>query len=466
MSDSPHDLSALVRAEAPAAVAKRRATWLLPAAILTGFAILFLLLFRDRLIPAQDVRVTPARAIEQQGQIHTSTAPAAGTGRMLFQASGWVEPDPLPIKATALTDGVVDVVHVLEGELVEKDQPLAKLIEIDARLARDAAARELEMLRANFDAHCVGTQIALQKMDAEKAGLESDEADAEVAADRLARLDRTTSGAIPEAERIAARAENARRQAAIAGRKARIAEIAEELNQIAYQVVALEAEIKAAEVKLAQADLALERTTIKAPATGRVLRLIAAPGQKKMIGMDEEDSATIAILYDPAHLQVRVDVPLADAAGLSVGQRARIRSNLLPDDVFEGEVTRILGEADLQRNTLQAKVRIENPNDKLRPEMLCRVEFFDTAPAGGSTTSAVTSSGALAVYVPEQALREGFVWICDPESRRVTRRQVQPSGETRDGHRRLDDGVRPGEWIVLDPSGLTENQRVDPQLEL
>src|SRR5690606_23362563 len=119
-----------------------------------------------------------------------------------------------------------------------------------------------------------------------------------------------------------------------------------------------------------KARLALSRTIVGSPVDGRVLRLLSIPGQKKMLSDNDSESSTVAILYDPAKLQVRVDVPLADAAGLQVGQTARIRCGLLPDKVFDGTVTRITGEADLQRNTLQAKVSIASPVDQLRPEML------------------------------------------------------------------------------------------------
>ena len=56
-----------------------------------------------------------------------AAAPANSTavGAMLFQASGWIEPDPLPIKSTALVDGVVQEVHVLEGQLVKKGEIIA-----------------------------------------------------------------------------------------------------------------------------------------------------------------------------------------------------------------------------------------------------------------------------------------------------------------------------------------------------
>lgn len=176
-----------------------------------------------------------------------------------------------------------------------------------------------------------------------------------------------------------------------------------------------------------------------------------------MVGMDDEDSSTVAILYDPAHLQVRVDVPLADAAGLSVGQRAKIRSNLLPDEVFEGEVTRIEGAADLQRNTLQAKVRIENPSDKLRPEMLSRVEFFETSL---STTAAVVESTGIAVYVPKEAIQNNQLWICDPDTMRAERRAVNP-GVSKDGMVMVPE-VRPGEWVITKPLDLKTGQRLKP----
>jgi RND family efflux transporter MFP subunit len=218
-------------------------------------------------------------------------------------------------------------------------------------------------------------------------------------------------------------------------------------------------EIAAAVVEVDQAKLALSRTRIAAPIDGRVLRLTAAPGQKKMLLMDDPDSSTIAILYQPAKLQVRVDVPLADAARLSVGQPAKIRCSLLPEKVFNGEVTRITGEADLQRNTLQAKVRIIDPSDQLRPEMLCRVEFL-----GSATDPGQSGGGSLATWVPQSAVADGTAWVCDPESKRVEKRAIQVSTEARDGRVRIIEGLRPGEHVVLSPKNLREGQRVNPVL--
>jgi multidrug efflux pump subunit AcrA (membrane-fusion protein) len=436
---------------------RRMAVWILPFGLLLGFLLVFALLFRDRLVPAKSVEVFSAVGIEENIKNPTPKKSANVAGKLMFQASGWIEPDPLPIKATALTDGIVDSMHVLEGGLVKKGDLLATLIRVDAQLERDGMAAKLAEMKASFDAHCVGTQLALQRMEVEKAGLAIAEADSEEANDKLLRYERLAKGAITEDDMLAARLNRKRQLAEVDAAKARIAGISQEINQISFEILAIQAQIREAEINLEKAELAHARTEIKAPVDGRVLALKAAPGQKKMVGMDDEDSSTIAVLYDPSHLQVRVDVPLADAAGLSVGQRAKIRSNLLPDLVFEGEVTRIVGAADLQRNTLQAKVRIENPSDKLRPEMLSRVEFFETTIP---TTDAVVESTGIAVYVPQEAVRDHQVWICDPNTKRAERRAVNP-GATKDGMVMVPE-VRPGEWVVTKPLDLKTGQRLNP----
>lgn len=463
MTTPSPDLGQIIskRNETPAEPRRRVAVWLLPLCLLLGFALIFALLFRDRLLPAKKVATMIAVGIEEEiTQIPDSIA-SSNNGKLLFQASGWVEPDPLPIKATALTDGIVENVHVLQGQLVKKGELLATLIRIDTQLQRDAMVVKVEDEKAMFEAHCVGTQIQLQRMEIEKANLTIAEANAEEAEQKFRRYQRLTKGAITEDEMLKAQLDRARMNAEVAAGNARITEISHELNKIAFEVLALQARIKAAEIQLAEAELAHERTEIKSPADGRILALMAAPGQKKMVGMDEEDSSTIAILYNPERLQIRVDVPLADAGGLSVGQRAKIRCNLLPDQLFEGVVTRIEGAADLQRNTLQAKVKIENPSDKLRPEMLSRVEFFET---DQSTTNTVSNGGGIAVYVPESAVREAQVWICNPDTQRAEKRTVTTS-IVKDGMIRVDSGIRPGEWVLIEPDDINVGQRLKPQFK-
>ena len=432
-------------------------SWLIPAGIAAGFALLFLLLFRDRLLPAPtvDVATVLTTSTDQADPVPSSKS----SGNMLFQASGWIEPDPLPIKATALIDGVVNEVHVLEGQLVKKGETLATLVDDDARLALAAAGENHRTLIAARDSQVASITAARKKLESVKAVHQAALTLQEDAADQHLRLSKLPKGTVPDSDVISARLRHDRERLQSLAAEALSGEAEADIARLELETKVREAEIAAAAVKVDQAKLAFERTRIDSPVDGRVLRLTATPGQKKMLSMDDIESSTVAILYQPDKLQVRVDVPLADAAALSVGQPAKIRCSLLPDRVFTGEVTRITGEADVQRNTLQAKVRINDPIDSLRPEMLCRVEFF------GNSTASGTVAGSLAVWMPENALTGGVVWVCDPESKRVTKREVQTAAETRDGYIRITGGLRSGEQVVLSPQGLRDGQRVKPQLK-
>lgn len=436
---------------------RRMPSWLIPAGIAAGFTLLFLLLFRDRLLPAPQVDVAAVLTTPTE---QTHPAPSnKSTGNMLFQASGWIEPDPLPIKATALIDGVIDQVHVLEGQLVKKGDTLATLVDADARLALAAAEENHRTLIATRDSQIASIAAARKKLESVKAVHQAALTLQEDAADQHQRLSKLPKGTVPESDVISARLRHDRERLQSLAAEALSGEAEAEIARLEIETKVREAEIAEAVVKVNQAKLALDRTRIVSPVDGRVLRLTVAPGQKKMLAMDDLESSTVAILYQPDKLQVRVDVPLADAAGLSVGQPAKIRCSLLPDRVIHGEVTRITGEADVQRNTLQAKVRIIDPIDTLRPEMLSRVEFF------GSPSSGAASSGSLAVWMPESALTNGAAWILDPESKRVTKREVQASTETRDGYIRITSGLRSGEQVVLSPQNPRDGQRVNPNLK-
>ncbi len=451
-------LETLSRQPEPPKAIRRAPAWSIPAAILLGFAILFLALFRDRLLPAPEVTVAVVLAAP-----FASGSPAApsSSGNPLFQASGWIEPSPLPVIATALVDGVVETVHVLPGQDVKKGDPLATLIPDDARLALAGAEQNHRTLRSSLAVHESAISSAGKKAETLDAQTLAAAALKNEAADRHTRLDRLGSGAIAEADLISAkfRLDHAEAQylAAVAAAEETRAEVA----RLEAERHVKQDEIRGAELEVEKAQLSLERTKITSPIDGRILRLLAAPGQKKMLEDQAPESSTIAILYQPENLQVRVDVPLADASGLGIGQQARIRCGLLPDRVFHGEVIHLSGEADLQRNTLQAKVSIVDPADELRPEMLCRVEFLATQ-THHSTSSPAT--GFLATWVPESAVAGGSVWVCDPETKRVSQRAVQTTGDARDGHVRIAEGLRPGEWVVLSPANLGEGRRVHPNL--
>lgn len=480
------DLVSLSRPPEAQSPARRMPAWLLPVAIAAGFSLIFMALFRDRLLPARDVEVavvlttpastggsaspTPSPATGRGAASPTNAGPDVKTpaqGRMLFQASGWIEPDPLPTKASALIDGVVDTVDVLEGQMLEKGQLLATLVSEDARLALRSAEQQHRMLKSAHASHLGSIETIRKKLASARAAVEAAQTMEDEAADQFRRVDGLPTGAVSRGNVVSARLRLAREKAQRSMAETGADEITADIARLDLETVVKDDEIAAAGIEVEKARLNLERTRIVSPMAGRVLRLKVTPGEKRMLAMDEADSSTIAILYDPEKLQVRVDVPLADAAGLQVGQPVRIHCGLLPEKEFHGEVTRITGEADLQRNTLQAKVRILDPVESLRPEMLCRAEFLAGAVVTESATQTVSAAGpaveSLALWVPENSIDEGKVWVCDPRTKRVESRPVQATGETRENYRRVADAIKPGEWVVMAPQGLRNGQRVNPK---
>lgn len=471
--NSNTSIELLSRPQEGSGSARRIPAWLLPVGIAVGFALLFLALFGDRLLPADKVKVSPALiapstdespATSPNSKNKEESAPVADANP-LFQASGWIEPSPLPIKATALIDGVVEVVHVLPGQSVRKGDLLATLIQDDTRLTLETAKQRHRASISTLATHHAAIVAARKRA----GGLEAQAAAAstlkEEASDRLRRLDRLSAEAIAESDVVTARLRLNREESQFLAATSAAEEMEAEIERLEAESKVREDDIAAATLEIEKAQLAFDRTKILAPADGRILRLLAAPGQKKMLQDQDPESSTIAILYQPGQLQVRVDVPLADASGIQIGQPVRIRCSLLPEKVFNGKVTLISGEADLQRNTLQTKVSIDDPVDQLRPEMLCRVEFLEVKQSdSGASTVSSESSSSQAIWVPDTALGGDSVWVCDPESKRVSKRTVQPSKDAKDGYVRVTGDVKPGEWVIISPSNLRDSQRVNPTL--
>ena len=136
-----------------------------------------------------------------------------------------------------------------------------------------------------------------------------------------------------------------------------------------------------AQLSLDAARLALERTLIRAPIAGRVLTLDARPGMR-LAGMDpvSQHSGAVISLYDPKSLQIRVDVRLEDVSHVRLEQPVTIETAALSTPLT-GRVSWMTTRADIQKNTLQVKVAINDPPEVITPEMLAQVTFLSGARA-------------------------------------------------------------------------------------
>ena len=465
---------------------KRRGlpAWLLPLGLLLGFAAVFLLLFGQKLLPAIEVRTAPVLTV--RGAASSATAEPADPknpkpktqnpkSQLLFQASGWVEPDPYTTFVPVLINGVVKTVEVLEGQTVKKGQLLATLIDDDARLDLQQAEQKIASIQSRVKAHCAAIPLLHAKTAAAKKKIASEKARLQELEDRARRLESLPAGSVPRQEVVQARLQADRQKAALEEAQTLIPQIEAQLHQIDLERQSMNNTLKEAETERDRARLALDRTRITAPIDGIVLHLHAAPGKKRMLGMDDPKSSVIVELYDPRKLQARIDVPLSEAAALQAGQPVELVTDLLPGATFSGKVTRVTGEADLARNTLQAKVQIHDPDPRLRPEMLVRAKFYPapkTEPSGSQTQTSGTRNPASAsskylLFAPEAALinpagETAQAWVVTPGST-AELRSLTLGPARKDGHLQVLTGLRSGEHLILPPHDqLKPDIRVKP----
>jgi RND family efflux transporter MFP subunit len=353
----------------------------------------------------------------------------------LFQSAGWVEARPTPVVVSALAEGVVEELLVVEGQEVKAGQTVARLIDADARLALAAAVADAKLRQA--------------ELTVARAALRSAEAKEQLARFVLdSRTKAYQANAIPEIEYRQAESES------------KTATAAKEEAEANLQVA--EARLKQAQVGVEIAQLRLERMTVKAPASGRVLALVGRPGTRLMglaLGTAQE-SSTVITLYDPQRLQVRADVRLDDVPRLQTGQPVRIETPAVPGGPLEGEMLFATAITDIQKNTLQVKVAIKSPPPMLRPDMLVTVTFLAPEPVGKSA-----SSEQLRLFVPRQFVESGeagaHVWIADLTARKARFKTVKLGQSAAGDLIEVVEGLNAADKVIATGrEGLTDGQRI------
>lgn len=449
LSDSLDAISCGNAAGASAASMPRpRSRWImrfaLPLVIVLAAMAMLAYVASDVLIPAIEVEVVPV--LTKAGATDGGSATGGdGAGRereptVIAQAPGWIEPDPYAVTAQALIPGVVDDVLVLEGDRVQRGDVLVRLIAEDSELALRRAQAEA----AELEAAVMQAEATLAAMEAKAFELQ-DEIDR--------KRDLVSTGIVPSGE--FARLEHRWRS------------LQSEVDAARAALRQHEAAVVRQRVAVDEAELTLARTVIRSPIGGIVLARSVVPGTRITIsgeGKGEAHLPGVMRLYDPARLQVRADVPLSDSAKVTHGTKARITTEAIPDRVFSGEVTRIMHQADIQRNTVQVKVRVDDPSPLLKPEMLVRVRFVGDGSAQLASRDDASwpdeiDRGSLRVYAPEAVLlnRDGDraqVWII--EQGRLGRSRVAAIREVTLGSRdgdfiQIRHGLQAGDRLIAKP---------------
>jgi multidrug efflux pump subunit AcrA (membrane-fusion protein) len=490
-----------------------------PAGMLLALMALLTIANKDLLLSRNQVTVVPVIVKRSNVQL---------TGTPAFQAAGWIEPRPTPIHVAALTSGVVDQLLVVEGQEVTAGQTVAKLIDVDARISlrqaeAEYALRVAEQERADAELkaaklrrqHPVHLQAQVAEAEALLANTETmlgqipflvesakaraayarqnrdgkRAADTAVSGRALQAAESSLADAAAELEELEQRRPRLQReqnalQAKVAALKRRLDLLIDETRELENAqalVHASNAKLDAAQVSIERAELELRRTQIVAPHTGRVLSLIAYPGMR-VAGLDSNaghSASTVITLYDPSQLQVRADVRLEDVPHVMQGQRVEIQT-ASTNQIIPGTVLLLTASANIQKNTLEVKVAIDDPPPSLRPEMLVSVTFLASQP-DASTDPAANPSDSLdqqhvdRIWIPTEVVQQHdgqpIVWIAAADG--TAHRQRVRLGRAQDGGLiEVIEGLAPTDKLIassreqLEPGARIVTIGDDPRIGL
>jgi len=403
----------------------------------------------------ETVRVRAAEGAASGG------ADVAGGGPVVLNATGYVMAAH-KIELASKVIGRVAWVGVEMGDKIEKDQMLVRLEddEYKARVAQaqgqlDAARAQLAELEAGSRPQEVATAAA--RVEQAKAEL----GNAQTNLKRLQQLELTQNVSpqeLADAEWLV---------------KSRAATVEAQRQQYELikagprkeQIDAQRATVRQLDGTLATVQLDLANTVIRSPLSATVLERNVEVGEFVTTGFvgDRGAKGYVVSIADLSDLRVELDVSQNDFAKVSLAQPCTIVTDAYPDKKYRGVVHLISPEANRQKATVLVRVKVLDPDGRLKPDMNATVSFL--APRATTGVASTSEAGAAAaperpvIRIPGTALRDGAVFVV--EDGKAVRRSVIVARGGAGGEVEVRTGLIGGEdLIVSPPAALSDGQRV------
>jgi multidrug efflux system membrane fusion protein len=344
------------------------------------------------MMPSRTCRAVPLLLLALAAGCHTDLPrrpppPAVEVARVerrdvpvVLRATGTVEPIQT-VAVAAQVDGIVERLGFREGEQVERGQ---LLFQIDPRPYAAAAAQADAALARDLAQHAI------------------------------AERDRTRFEELAVKEFVTA----------------------QQLDQARTAAVALAATVRADSAALARARLDLDRTSVRAPITGRAGGVLVRAGNL----VRASGGAPLVVINQIAPILVRFAVPATDLGSVRrAGAGLPVQASPVGDSsaVVAGTLTFVDNAVDSLTGTIELKARFTNADRTLWPGALVRVELTVAVEKGVLTvpvSAVLTGQQGSSVFVLE-------------DSNRVSLRQVEVA-RTTDRLVVVTSGIEPGQRVV------------------
>jgi len=382
----------------------------------------------------------------------TAISAAGAPDGVVLNATGYIIAAH-KIELAAKVVGKVKWIGVDKGDRVREGQVLVRLEDDEYQASVQQARGQLISLQAKLDEALHGSRPeeiaqALANLNSARADLEN----ARVSLDRARNTVRESLGSQQSLDDAQGRYDSAVHRVNSLEKTYELAKIGPRQEEID----SLRGQVEQAKGSLAFATTNLDNTVIRAPVNGTILEREVEKGEFVTTGSvsDHGSKGYVVSLADLNDLEVELDISQNDFAKLRSGQHGVITTDAFPDLKYPGYIKEISPEANRQKATVQIKVKVEKPDEHLRPEMNASVAFLSEpkpAPAGSEPSKPV-------VMVPTAAVHEGSVFVV--VDGRAVRRAVR-TGAASNQNVRIEEGLIGGEDVIVNaPAGLKDGDKV------
>ncbi len=283
------------------------------------------------------------------------------------------------VQVGSQVSGQIKELYVDFNSVVKKDQVIARI---------DPEAFELQVRQATADLEASRATVLTQMagIGAQRAAVSKEEvnlADAKRDFDRKVMLLEKSFVSAADRDKSMAVFNSAQEQVKTAWAQLAVAEA---------QAKNGEAVVKQREAQLSQARVNLDRTMIRSPVNGIVIKRSVDAGQTVAASLQAPELFIIA--QNLTEMEVGASIDEADVGRVRVGQKATFTVDAFPGRSFNGEIKQVRKAALVVQNvvTYTVVVATTNPDQLLLPGMTANVRI-------------VTDERASTLKVPNAALR-------------------------------------------------------------
>jgi len=276
-------------------------------------------------------------------------------------ATGTVNP-VTAVQVGSQVSGQVQEIYVDFNSEVKKNQVIARIDPQSFALRVSQAMADLEAARATVLTQRANVAALQAEVSRAKVGLA--ESEREFQRNKMLQEKNFVSAAVLDKAEFAWRA--AQEQVKTAQAQLAVGE---------SQVRNVEALVKQRESQLAQAKVDLDRTTIRAPVDGIVIKKTVEPGQTVAASLQAPELFVIA--QDLRRMQVDTSIDESEVGRVREGQSATYTVDSFPGRTFQGTVGQVRKAALVVQNvvTYTAVISTSNPNLELFPGMTANVRI-------------------------------------------------------------------------------------------